>query len=434
MILAEKFSQKLNNLKSKNEIQDFFIYFDEYKSLYLKTINGKIGKSHSPTQYGELSEGEYLIVWPNNKMSTGHITTSSVGSFDEFISNAKRSARTSSHEVYIPERGIYPMVRTYSKALADMIDVPEYILKLTDILDEIDRMVAFSDGEGEVTIRDGVRYAYSSRNLDEYFSYTTFSLRKVFRNHFTWQLEASDIPSIMSFQELFSFLGDIYNYQTKSKHKDIKAGQYDIVLPPHIFWKIFEDQIINSINGDLVLRGKSLFPIEAFKNKLKALGSLSVSYDPLLVQKKGSYKFTKFGLKPQKQYFIRYGKLDTPILNAVNYSELGYKSPTIDIEDRSNIKIEGLKKKTFSDLKKSGKDFIFLPDALSITKKNKVQQHIYTSEGIQFDSDKNVFVTPRFSLDLNLIDLIREGRVELVEFIDGQTGIQILGQKILPIK
>lgn len=424
MILAEKFSQKLNNLRSKNEIKDFFIYFDEYRSLYLKTIDGAIGKSHTPTHYNELSEGTYTIVWNDGNISTGSITTSSVGTFDDFINNAKKSARKAPKDIFIPERGIYPMVRTYSKALADMIDVPEYILKLADILDEIDRMVGFKNGEGEIEIRDGIKYAFSSRNVDEYYPYTTFDLKKLFKNHFSWKMSTSDIPSIMAFQELFSFLGDIYNNQSKSKVKEIKKGNYNIVIPPHIFQEIFQSQIIDSIDGDNLEKGKSIFSLQDFKTKAKVLGTLSLSYDPLLNQKKGSYKFTKYGLKPQRQYFIKYGKLETPVLNHLNYATLGYKTPTIDIEDFASLKLEGFKKKTFNDLKKSQIPFIYIPDALSLTKKNKTNIHIYGIHSIFFNEDE-VNVTPKLSLQINLIDAIKEGRLELIEFIDGQIGAKI---------
>ncbi len=424
MILAEKFSQKLNNLKSKNEIKDFFIFFDEFRSLKLKVSHGAIGKNTHPTHYNEMSEGEYIIVWDTERVSTGKITTSSVGTFDEFINSARKTARKISSQVFIPERGIYPMVRTYSKALADMIDVPEYIFKLADILDEIDKMVGFKSGEGDLEIREGTRYAFSSRNVDEYFPYTTFHLRKVFKNHFAWEYNASEIPSIINFQELFSFLGDIYNFQAKSAPKILDKKEYNIILTPKVFSKLFSEQILVNLNGDSLIQNKSSFSLVDFISRKKLLGSFSLSYDPLLNQKKGSYKFTNFGLKPQKQYFIKFGKLETPILNNINFSQLGFKTPTINIIDISNCKFEGLKKRTFNDIRRSEVEAIYLPDTLIIKKKNKTMHNIVAPSSILFSGSK-AYSTKKVSVDIDLIELISKSKVELIEFIDGQLGIKV---------
>lgn len=429
MILAEKFSQKLNNLKSKDELKDFFVFYDESRSLELTTLEGAVSKSTDPTHYSEYSEGKFIIVWNDDKVSKGIVTNTSVANFDEFINHAKKTAVEVTLPVYIPERGIYPMVRAYSKALADMIDLPEYLLKLSDISDELDRMIDAKKGSCTILVRDGTRYAHSSRSVDEYYPYTSFDLEKRFKDFFSWKVETADIYSIAKFQELFSFLGDTYNQLNQSNEKKMENGEQTIVLAPEIFRKILTEQVIDSITGENILIGKSLFTVDDFKAKLKVLGTLSISYDPLQNLKRGTYRFTDFGFKPSRQYFVKFGKLETPILGNTDYSELKYDQPTVNIGHFSNIKLEGLKKRNFTELSKS-EDFIFIMDSLKTSHKKYNLSSIYAPASLYFEKGKT-FTTQKLSLDINIYAAVTEGRVELVEFIDGQQGIKISG---LPVK
>lgn len=427
MILAEKISQKLSHLQSKNEIADYFLYFEESRGLRFRVEHGAIGKHTHPTHYNEYSEGNFVIVWNNNSISKGEISSTSISNFDEFISNAQKTANKVKGIPFIPERGIYPMVRAYSKTLADMVDVPEYILKLADILQELDKMLGIKEGYAEIDFSDGTRYAYSSRKLDEYYPYTLFNLTKVFKNNFRWYLNTADIFSINKFEELFSFLGNTYNLLNTSTHKSLKSGKYDLIIPPHLFKNIFEEQVLKQLEGKLISQNRSIFTKLNFDQKLKCIGSLSLSYDPLLNLKPGSYKFTDFGLRPQKQYFIKFGKLDMPILENLSYSELGYKVPTMQIKDFGNLKFEGLKKKTFADSVKSDEETLYMPDLLRITKKSPINFSIYGGKAIVFDSKGNGKNTGKLHFHINLYELIKSNSVELVEFVDGQLGLKIIG-------
>lgn len=430
MILAEKFAQKLNNLQSKNEISDYFLFFDESRSLKLRCEDGAIGKYTHPTHYSEISAGNFIIVWNDNTVSSGEISNTDIDNFNEFITNAKKTSKLYKHQYFIPERGIYPMVRAYSKPLADMIDVPEYILKIADILDELDKMVGNKEGYADIELMDGTKYVYSSRNLDEYYPYTKFKLNKVFFNNFRWFLETSDIFSINKFQELFSFLGDIYNLLNLKDQKILENSHYDVIIPPHLFKYIFEEQVLKNIEGKVILQNRSIFTIEDFHKKLKCLGTLSLSYDPLLNLKPGSYRFTDFGLKSQRQYFIKFGKLDTPILDNKNFSELGYKSPTIQIQDFANFKFEGLKKKFFNEAISLGSETIYMPDYLRINKKTRTNFSIFGGKSIYFDARGKGKPTTKIIFEIDIFELIKNNQVELVEFVDGQLGIKLLNIKV----
>lgn len=424
MILAEKLSQKLNNLKSKQEIQDFYIFYDEFRSLEIHNTNGSISSKENPTHYIENSEGYYTIVWDENYLSTGHINTTSVNHFDEFIANAQQTKRTYNSPVFIPERGIYPMVITYSKSLADMIDIPEYLLKLSDLTQELDKMLNADDSTSTIRVRDGVRYAYSSKYLDEYYSYSRFNLEKNVGNLITWKIDTSDVFPIVKFHEVFSFIGDIYNLLKTSPVKALGKEKNDIILSPDIFNRLLKEQIIDNLNGNNILNGTSCFKIEHFTEKLKCLNTFSLSYDPLINQKPGTYRFTNFGLKPKKQYFIKYGKLDTPILDNIVYSKLGFDAPTMDVANSANLKIEGLKKKTFNETKKSTSSILFCVNDSSNKKIDATTTSLYFKHALYLQK-ANTYKIENFELKINLLDLIRTNKIELVEFIDGQIGCKI---------
>ncbi|BDQ05089.1 MAG: hypothetical protein KatS3mg084_0607 [Candidatus Dojkabacteria bacterium] len=426
MIIAEKLAQKFSNLKSKGEIIDYFLFFNESRSLNIRVEDNAVGKYQNPTSYSEYNNGYFTIIFANNRFAHGEISNTDLNNFEEFIKNAFRTSHAFHYPIFIPERGIYPIVRAYSKTLADIIDIPEYALKISDLLSELDQMLRCKNGYADIEIQEGAKYAYSSRYLDEYYNYSLFRLHKVFKNKFSWTIESSDIYSLDQFQEIFSFLGDIYNLINSEKAHKLKDDAYHLILPPHVFNHIFEEQVLQNINGKTILQGRSIFKKENFEQKSKVLGTLSLSYDPLINLKPGSYKFTTYGLKPAKQYFIRFGKLDTPVLDAYTYSQLNYKSPTVEIQHTSNLKIEGIKRKTFTDALKDTKTVIYMPDFIRSTNQSRVSKLIFGNYSIAYTPTGKKHAVGKPCVLINLIDLIQNNRVELVEYIDGQIGLKLL--------
>ncbi len=430
MIIAEKLAQKFNNLKSKDEILDYFLFFNESRSLTLTVENYAIGTYKLPTHYSENNTGYYNIIWKDGCFSHGEISNTDLNNFDDFVKNAYQTSRTFESSIFIPERGIYPIVRSYSKVLADLIDLPEYVLKITDLLAELDQMLGCTNGYAEVEIIDGVKYAYSSKYLDESYAYSIFRLNKVFKNKFSWTIETSDIYSIDKFQEIFSFLGDLYNLIDTDKLYYLNNEKYQLIIPPRVFQHILEEQVLQNINAKNILQGRSIFKIEHFQQKSKVLGTLSLSYDPLINLKPGSYKFTTFGLKPTKQYFIKFGKLDTPILDAYTYSQFNYKSPTVEIQNISNVKFEGLKRKTFTEAVKDSKTVIYMPDIIRSTNKSRTSHLILGSYSVAYSPSGKKHTVGRPCVLINLFDLIQNNKVELVEYVDGQLGLKLLDMDI----
>lgn len=424
MILAEKLAQKLSNLKSKSKIKDYFIYFDESRSLEFVTLQGGISKRSHPTHYSELSKGNYLIVWNEGAYSMGEITTSSVNLFEEFIDEIEKSALPLTSKPFIAAKGIYPMIRAYSKALADMIDVPEYLLKLTDILDEMFQMIKCYDGKAELVARDGYRYAFSSEAMDENYPYTEFELDIYFSKHLTWRLELAELFSISQFQEFFSFLGDSYNHLNSKNTFKLKSNSV-LILNPMDFKKLFEEQILRNINGENVINGTSIFSKEHFFSRAKVLGSLSLSYDPLINSKRGTYRFSNSGVKAEKEYFIKFGKLDQAITDYLNYSIFDVKKPSVSINHFGNLKFEGIKKSTFYSFIKQNNP-VFITKSKSIISKSHTTYKLITDSLLEYKEGKVSKSEELVSIEINLFELIGAGKAELVEFPDGQFGLGIL--------
>lgn len=422
MIQAEKLSQKLHNLRSKKEIKDFFIYFDEFRNFEINCTKGAISSHHAPSHLSENNEGTYVIVWNDDSISKGKMNSDSINSFDDFITNIKTTKIPYSEPVYIPERGIYPMVITYSKALADMIEVPEYLYKISDITVELDKMVQNNKGTSQIIVREGTRHAYSSKDLDEYYPYTQFSLKKTLGD-ISWELSTSDIFPLVRFQEILSFFGDIYNLTTEAKVKKVKTN-IPVVLCPNIFNRLFQDQVINNLKAETILRGHSKFSLTDIENKLKCLGTLSLSYDPLLNHKLGTYRFTSYGVKPQRQYFIKFGKLNSVISDNFNYSLVNHSIPSIEVQSISNLKFEGIKKKSFEEVKRETESFVFAFNQKNYRKISNTRSDILTKNSLVFNNNKVSLLDP-FDMSVDLLDLISQGKLEMIEFVDGQLGCKI---------
>lgn len=425
MILAEKLSQKLHNLRSKGELKDFFIFFDEYRNYGINFKDGSISSIDSPNHFCENSEGNFTIVWDDEHISKGKVNSESINNFDEFLNFAKASKIDYTAPVFIPERGIYPMVITYSKPLADMIDIPEYLLKIADVTGELDKMVGSEFGASSLSVKEGIRYAYSSRDLDEYYPYTQFNFSKSIGDKISWKIQTSDIYPMLKFQEVFSFIGDTYNFINSSDETSVNSDQqYSVILTPSTFRRLFQEQIIDNLKAENVLKHNSCFKVEDFANKGKVLGSLSLSYDPLLNHKVGTYKFTRFGLKPQKEYFVKFGKLQNMLSNHLNYSLAGHKIPTIEVVDISNIKFEGIKRVSFTEIRRSRENYIFSFNEVSHQKNSYSGTVLYFKNALYFEGGKT-FKIEHFDMKVDLVSLIGKGQVELVDFVDGQIGCRI---------
>lgn len=424
MILAEKLAQKLHNLKSKGELRDFFIFFDENRTLELNTRNSFISPKEDPNHYSENTYGNYMIIWNSDEISHGSINSESINDFEDFFAMVKTTKIPQRSDIFIPKRGIYPMVMTYSKQLADMIDIPEYLLRISDLTNELDQMLKVH-GESNIIVQEGTRYAYSSEDLDECYPYTRFNIHKAIEDDLLWNTNHSEIPSMVKLQELFSFLGDTHNMLDHSTKSSIKKGDINsILLCPSIFKKLFTHQIIENLKISNILTGGSCFTTEDIAANTKFLGTVSISYDPLINHKPGTYKFTTFGMKPQKQYLVKFGKINQPISNSLNCFIATKGIPSIEVSDISNVKFEGIKKKTFDELKKSGESFLFCLKDANYQRTSSTTSHIYLSDSLIVNRSK-VQRIENFSTTIDLIDLCSLGRVELVEYVDGQVGCKI---------
>jgi predicted Zn-dependent protease len=406
-------------------MKDFFIFYDEFRTLDINLAGQSISPSTSPNRFTESSQGNFIIVWDDQYMSKGSLSSADVDNFDEFIHFASQTKLKYDSPIFIPERGIYPMAMNYSKSLADLIDIPEYLLKIGDIALELDQIVRSSSGDCKIEVKEGTRYAYSSKYLDEYYPYTLGTIKKTIDDSFAWNIESSDLISIVKIHELFSFFGDLYNIlQNGTPHQLKKTDKYNILLSPEIFERLFTEQILENITFDNVYQNKSPFMLENFEKKLKILGNLSLSYDPLINNKPGTYKFTSQGVKPLKHHFIKVGKLDSMITNTINYAKAGVKVPSPEIAHFSNLKIEGVKKQTFENLKKVSVSTILYvkPDNYSQTTNRSAVLNF--NEGIFINKNK-LFKVKKNKIAVDLIDLISKNQIELVEFIDGRYGCLI---------
>lgn len=431
MIIAEKFYQKLNYLRSKNEIKDFFIYFDEYRNLEINLNKGSFRENKTNNGYTENSRGSYLIIWDDEYLTSGAIKSYYVEEFEEFISFAKKFKSKYSSEIFVPGKTIYPMVIAYSKSLADMIDIPEYLLKLSDLTDELDQMIKVDNSTSKIKASEGTKYAYSSKAVDEYFSYTQFEFHKNIDNTVLWRLKSSETLPIAKMEQLISFLGDLYQgIHSINPNQTKSLIAKDLILTPSLFSKLFIDQVLFNINGDNIINGKSCFTGQDFLDKKKVLGSFSMSYDPLISNKVGTYRFTSFGLKPQREYFIKYGKLESPLMNEFDFALLGFKKPSVEIQDLSNIKFEGIKKKTFDEVRKQSEKFVLCISDSAYQKNDFTRSVIYCKDAIGVAQGSFVKKAP-IAFELDLINEIRNGNVELIEFTDGQLGCKISEKKIV---
>lgn len=431
MNLSEKLFQKLNNLKSKKAIKDFFVVFDEVRSLNIKqgNQNTEIIKENF---YFEECYGDYTIVWDDKYYSTGKISAYFVEEFEHFIEEARSSKLKYESSIFIPERGIYPITVSYSKVLADMIDIPEYLLKLSDLTLELDQMTKAdpNTSTSSILVIDGLRYGFSSKKMEESYSYTKFIISKRLEDKLNWNHENCDILSIAKFQELLSFLGNAFTTLKEDKIVSPKGKTQDILLSPNLFKKVFYDQVISNLNAENVLHGESAFTPEHLDTKEKIFGIFSLSYDPLMNNRPGTYCFTKDGAKPSREYFIKFGKIDSFISNNLNFSKFNLSQPSLNIESFSNFKFEGVKKRLFQDVQTSSeKPLLLIISETFIEQKSFTENQIFAENVLLLDKKKIKKAAP-VKFFLSLIEKIAAGEIEIVEFVDEQLGVLVKNVKI----
>ena len=431
MVLVRRVSQKFSHLKSRNAIVDFFVSFDESRSLEIKREGHDLNLNglETPIRYREKSIGNCTVIWPENKFSKGMITVTDTEEFENYIKNAKKN-RNNYSQIYTPAKTMFPIVRANSKVVSDNVDNPEYVLKITKLFKELDQSLKLPKISDRIKLIDSVKSAYFSNGLDLSYLFTKVQIEKNFWPYFVWKYESVEIPSLIKIQEVLSFFADIYNILKKEDNatsRDFNSNPIDVVIPPHLFKKIFNELVLVNLDGENVLNGTSIFSREDFYQKAKKFGIISISYDPLMSLKLGTYSFTDFGLAPDKQYFVKFGRLQQPILNDVNFAQLGYTSPTVQVKDIENVKIDGIPKTLFNSIRNlQHGDILFVPDFdhVHYLSKEKIlifsRNAAYLSQNIKKTSSvKNVL------FEINLTEKLSKREIELVEFIDGKVGLKI---------
>lgn len=437
MALIDKVSQKFSHLKSKKTILDFFIIFKEVQTVNININNLQVSSELFPVLYNEYSIGKYTIVWPNQYYSKGYLTFGDIEEIENFIKHAQSNSKKY-QSIFIPHKIIYPIVRTNSKSTADCIDNPEYLLKIADLVYELGKSINFEAILSNIKVARGINYAFNSDNSDLNYLYSKFIFENIIPGYFIWPYTSVEAPSISKVNDILSFIADLFNLIKKEKKKklDIKSN-VDIILIPSLFEKIFNQFLISHLVSDRIKNKKSIFKIEEFHQKKRVLGLLSIGYDPLVNMKLGTYSFTDYGLVANKFYFIKLGKLESPILDEVDYTTLGYNQPTIEIKDFENIKIEGLYKSKFYDFKNFYNRPTILVPSIKLIKtvkneKNDSMEIIIIGENcllLEHSYQKTLSIG-QIVFKINLIQKLANREIELIEFIDNKIGAKIINTSI----
>lgn len=425
MALIDKIPQKFLHLKSKRLIENFFLSFEEQREINLTQKLSRLGTNLDPLKYIEKTKGSYLIKWNNNQYSKGNITVSDTEEMSNFVDNAKKNENIH-REIYFPTRSVYPIVRAYSKKTADYIDNPDFLFNLSELFNELDYTVKSEPTEAIIKVIDGTKYAFCGDNYDFNYVYTKFYLKKNFGNIFSWEYKAVEAPSKPQIEEMLSFFGNIVNLiKTRNVKKTKGNALFDLFIPPYFFERIFTKTVLDQIKGDNVYRNLSTYSKEDFRNKKRILGFVSISYDPLINLKLGTYSFTNFGLIAQRQYFVKAGRLETPILNELNYKDLGFDIPTVEITNFENIKIEGLKKSIFKNIRNIDQEFIYITDIKAVKFITPTKILLIPDTCLLMTDYNKICKLENFTFEFDLIESIANRNLELIEFIDGKIGARL---------
>lgn len=424
MALIDKVPQKFLHLKSKGIITNFFITLSEERRIELFQTSRSLAKENEPIKYTEKATGNYLVTWNDNTYSKGKFTVSDIEEMSFFVENSRKSAKQYS-QIYFPNKTIYPIVRAYSKKTSDYIDSPDFLFKLSNLFNELDDTTKNTNSNAHIQVIDCTKYAFSANNPSEEYTYSKFIIRKNFLDLFFWEYQTIEAPSQPQLIDILSFFGDVLNLIQTKKSIKLKKDTVDLFIPPHVFEKLFSKCLLDQINGDRIIQNLSKFNLDDLKNKKRILGLVSISYDPLINLKLGTYSFTSFGLKAQKQYFIKAGRVELPILNEINYAKLGFTTPTMEFINFENVKIEGLSKFNFKNLRSIDSEFIYITNIKSVKFLTSTELAIISNNSLFMTDYKKICKLDTFIFKFDLLDCISNRQIELIEFVDGKIGARL---------
>jgi hypothetical protein len=429
MILAEKIYQKFINIKSKKLIKDFYIYFEEKKSFEINVKEGYISHKDSPCKVHETFKSKYYIVWPDDMVSSGNLSSFALSNFEDFYQHAMLTKIHTAHLPYIPSRSIYPLAMTYSKPLADLIDIPEYFMKVSDVITELQNNIKNLDIKTKIKITEGTRYIYSSKHIDENYIYSDFRLINKCDNNKIWDLNTTEIMPLSQVDEILTSIGDISAAISEKKEYKSKSKQeeHNILLTPIAFKKLVNHKIIQHLNSRNIIANRSRFKLSNFLNQDKIFKKFTLSYDPTMRYKPGTCKFNVFGVKPAKAYLIKDGKLLSPFFtDPYSYTIFNKKEPAPHYYSFSNLSFETLPTTSLNHLRKRG---IQLTEIYNIHQ-SKNSGELYSDDFLTYEDGKLVCYKKNIDFNFDLIDLIEQEKVELVQFNNYEVGCVLKSVKL----
>lgn len=359
MNLTEKLAQKLQNLLSKKQIVDYVLYNDEY---YKVRFDNKIDKNHhlnNPIEIEENSRGLYTIVWNEHEYSEGEVDHTYLNKIDEWIETAYENRLTleNNEKIFIPSKNLYPLVICNDRQLSNSIYEPEYLFKIIKLIEETAKILNIRI-DYNLEVVDGTRYLYSSRGITEEFIYTKFDLKIVIPQIINWSYTISYQPSLKEISELLSFIGNYYDLYKKSKEvKTLNLQDRYVVFGPQATEEILTTFFLSNFSSERIVLDKSIYKVQDFLEKKKLFGRASIAYDPQLKQQPGSYRFTSYGTVAEKQYIIKFGKLNVPFGDNKNYLKYGLNTPTVEFIHFNNLTFEGIKNQSIINF--SNPNFVY---------------------------------------------------------------------------
>jgi PmbA protein len=301
------------------------VFVTEQRQISVGTRDGATASVHTPARLSESAGARYLVVWEDGKVSRGSLERRQL---THDAADAVRRARLSAYDDPDAARVLgpatFPEVVVHDARVARLVDgeIGVFARRLAAVRERVERG-GFRIWSGTMSAAESRSRILSSRGLDVESPETSVGWHTSFEGEWGDGQSARTPDDETEFARRLDRLVETVRC-LKRPVPPMAPGVHPVILHPHVVDKLVFGTLLHNLDGSTVAHGEGFFKRGEFGSGRALLREdLTLTLDPLLPLRSGSYRFTPEGVPAARCTYIRNGTLETPILDLKHASRLG---------------------------------------------------------------------------------------------------------------